>query len=82
VVSVYAFSAGTSGLARQYFADRFDENVFSSFFYAGFVLGTLLCGIALNYRSSSPLACRSVRRGRRLDRRHHRRSVSPESRGR
>jgi predicted MFS family arabinose efflux permease len=49
VVSVYAFSAGTSGFLAAGFADRFDRKKFLLFFYAGFVLGTLLCGMATTY---------------------------------
>jgi predicted MFS family arabinose efflux permease len=49
VVSVYAFSAGTSGFLAAGFADRFDRKKFLLFFYAGFVLGTLLCGVASSY---------------------------------
>ncbi len=48
-VSAYAFSAGTSGLLAAGFADRFDRKRFLLFFYAGFVLGTLFCGIAPTY---------------------------------
>src|ERR1700689_5125787 len=48
-VSVYAFSAGTAGLMAAGFADRFDRKKFLLFFYAGFVLGTLLCGMASSY---------------------------------
>jgi predicted MFS family arabinose efflux permease len=49
VVSAYAFSAGASGLLASGFADRFDRKRLLLFFYAGFVLGTLLCGIATTY---------------------------------
>ena len=49
VVSVYAFSAGTSGLLAAGFADRFDRKKLLLFFYAGFLLGTFLCGIAPTY---------------------------------
>jgi predicted MFS family arabinose efflux permease len=49
LVSVYAFSAGTSGLLAAGFADRFDRKRLLLFFYGGFVLGTLLCGVAPNY---------------------------------
>jgi len=49
VVSVYAFSAGISGLLAAGFADRFDRKKMLLFFYAGFVLGTLFCGLAPNY---------------------------------
>jgi predicted MFS family arabinose efflux permease len=49
VVSAYAVSAGCSGLVAAGFADRFDRKRMLLFFYAGFVLGTLLCGIAGSY---------------------------------
>lgn len=49
VVSVYAFSAGVSGLLAAGFADRFDRKRFLLFFYAGFIVGTLLCGLAPDY---------------------------------
>ncbi|MFZ5891698.1 MAG: MFS transporter [Myxococcota bacterium] len=49
VVSAYAFSAGASGLLAAGFADRFDRKKLLLFFYTGFVVGTLLCGIANAY---------------------------------
>jgi predicted MFS family arabinose efflux permease len=49
VVSAYAFAAGASGLLAAGFADRFDRKRLLLFFYAGFLLGTLLCGIASSY---------------------------------
>ena len=49
VVSAYAFSAGISGFVAAGFADRFDRKKFLLFFYSGFVVGTLLCGIAPTY---------------------------------
>lgn len=49
VVSAYAFSAGASGLLAAGFADRFDRKKLLLFFYAGFILGTFLCGIAPSY---------------------------------
>jgi len=51
VVSAYAFSAGISGLLTAGFADRFDRKRLLLFFYAGFVLGTLWCGLAQSYES-------------------------------
>ncbi|MGE4232722.1 MAG: MFS transporter [Bacteriovoracia bacterium] len=50
VVSVYAFSAGTAGLLAAGFADRFDRKKLLLFFYTGFVVGTLLCGLATTYQ--------------------------------
>ena len=49
VVSAYAFSAGIAGLLAAGFADKFDRRKLLLFFYAGFVLGTFLCGIANTY---------------------------------
>ncbi|WP_436488410.1 MFS transporter [Chitinophaga sp. ARDCPP14] len=49
IVSAYAFSAGISGLLTAGFADRFDRKKLLIFFYAGFILGTLCCGLANTY---------------------------------
>jgi predicted MFS family arabinose efflux permease len=49
VVSVYAFSAGLSGILTAGFADRFDRKKLLLFFYCGFLAGTLLCGLAASY---------------------------------
>jgi predicted MFS family arabinose efflux permease len=49
VVSAYAFSAGASGLLAAGFADKFDRKRLLLFFYLGFLLGTLLCGVATSY---------------------------------
>jgi predicted MFS family arabinose efflux permease len=49
VVSVYAFSAGSAGLLAAGFADRYDRKKLLLFFYTGFVIGTLLCGLAQTY---------------------------------
>ena len=49
VVSAYAFSAGVSALVAAGFADRFDRKRMLLFFYAGFVVGTVWCGLADNY---------------------------------
>lgn len=51
VVSAYAFSAGVSGLLTAGFADRFDRKKLLLFFYAGFLLGTLWCGLAGSFES-------------------------------
>ena len=48
-VSAYAFSAGVSGFVSAGFADRFDRKKLLMFFYAGFLLGTLACGLAPTY---------------------------------
>jgi predicted MFS family arabinose efflux permease len=49
VVSAYAFSAACSGVLAAGFADRFDRKRLLLFFYTGFLVGTLLCGIANSY---------------------------------
>jgi predicted MFS family arabinose efflux permease len=48
-VSVYAFSAGISGILAAGFADRFDRKRLLLFFYVGFTLGTALCAAAPSY---------------------------------
>ena len=50
IVSAYAFSAGASGILAAGFADRFDRKKLLLVFYCGFVAGTLLCGLASDYR--------------------------------
>jgi predicted MFS family arabinose efflux permease len=50
-VSAYAFSAGTAGLLTAGFADRFDRKKLLLFFYGGFILGTLWCGLAQSFES-------------------------------
>jgi len=49
LVSVYAFSAGASGLLAAGFVDRFDRKRLLLVFYGGFVAGTLMCGLARTY---------------------------------
>lgn len=49
VVSAYAFSAGISGFLSAGIADRFDRKHLLLFFYCGFILGTLFCGLANTY---------------------------------
>jgi len=51
VVSAYAFSAGVSGILTAGFADRFDRKKLLLFFYGGFLLGTLWCGLATSFES-------------------------------
>ncbi|MES2688864.1 MAG: MFS transporter, partial [Bacteroidota bacterium] len=46
VVSSYTFSAGFSGFCAAFFIDRFDRKKFLQVLYAGFLLGTLACGLA------------------------------------
>ncbi|MEX6687994.1 MFS transporter [Danxiaibacter flavus] len=50
VVSAYAFSAGASGLLSAGFADKYDRKKLLMFFYTGFIIGTILCGLAPNYQ--------------------------------
>jgi predicted MFS family arabinose efflux permease len=51
VVSAYAFSAGAAGLLTAGFADRYDRKKLLLFFYAGFILGTLWCGLAQSFET-------------------------------
>ncbi len=51
VVSVYAISAGISGLLAAGFADKYDRKKLLLFFYTGFIIGTFLCGFAPDYIS-------------------------------
>jgi len=48
-VSAYAFSAGSAGFLAAGFADRFDRKRLLLFFYAGFIVGTLWCGLAQTF---------------------------------
>lgn len=49
VVSAYAWSAGIAGLLAAGFADKYDRKKLLLFFYTGFIIGTLLCGVATDY---------------------------------
>jgi len=49
IVSAYAFSAGIAGFLAAGFADKYDRKKFLLFFYAGFIFGTFLCGIATSF---------------------------------
>lgn len=49
VVSAYAFSAGLSAIFSAGFADSFDRKKILLFFYVGFLIGTLLCGLSKSY---------------------------------
>nr|WP_188565656.1 MFS transporter [Undibacterium terreum] len=51
IVSAYAFSAGISGLLAAGFADRYDRKKILLFFYTGFILGTVWCGLATSFES-------------------------------
>ena len=48
-VSSYAFSAGIAGFLTAGFADRYDRKKLLLFFYIGFILGTLFCGVTTSY---------------------------------
>lgn len=48
-VSAYAFSAGASGLLTAGFADKYDRKKLLLFFYIGFIIGTIFCGLATTY---------------------------------
>jgi len=45
----YGISAGISGLLTAGFADSFDRKKLLLFFYIGFIVGTLFCGLANTY---------------------------------
>ncbi|MBI3519053.1 MAG: MFS transporter [Bacteroidetes bacterium] len=45
----YGVSAGISGLLTAGFADRYDRKKLLLFFYIGFILGTLFCGLTTSY---------------------------------
>ena len=51
VVSIYAISAGVSGILTAGFADKFDRKKLLLFFYTGFLIGTICCGLAWNYHT-------------------------------
>lgn len=49
VVLAYAAAAGFSGLLAAGFADKYDRKSLLLFFYIGFIIGTLFCGLAPSY---------------------------------
>ncbi len=51
VVSAYAISAGISGFLAAGFADKFDRKKLLLFFYIGFIVGTIFCGLANSYHT-------------------------------
>lgn len=51
VVSAYAISAFASGILASGFADKYDRKKLLLFFYTGFVIGTLFCGLAYSYET-------------------------------
>ena len=50
IVSSYSLSAGISGFLAAFVVDRFPRNQVVMMAYAGFVVGTLACGLAPNYQ--------------------------------
>lgn len=50
IVSAYSYSAFASGIIAAFVIDRFDRKRSLLFGYSGFVIGTLLCGLAPNYQ--------------------------------
>ena len=49
LVSAYTLTAAVAALAVAFYTDRFDRRQTLLFLYAGFVISTLLCGIAPGY---------------------------------
>ncbi len=58
LVSAYTLTAALAALAVAFYTDRFDRRKILLFLYAGFVVSTLLCGIAPGY--GALLAARAV----------------------
>lgn len=51
LVSAYTFSAAISGGLIGFFADRFDRKTLFLVTYLGFIVGTLMCGLATSFES-------------------------------
>ncbi|MBM9500135.1 MFS transporter [Leptospira sp. 201903071] len=49
LISSYTYSAFFAGILSSLFIDRFHRRTSALFLYSGFILGTLLCGIADSY---------------------------------
>lgn len=49
IVSAYTFSAGVSGFLGAFWIDRLDRKKALLYIYAGFILGTMACGMANSY---------------------------------
>jgi predicted MFS family arabinose efflux permease len=49
LISSYTFTAFLSGLASLFFIDKLDRKPFLNILYIGFIVGTLLCGLANSY---------------------------------
>ena len=58
LVSAYTLTAAVAALAVAFYTDRFDRRQTLLFLYAGFLISTLLCGIAPGY--TELLAARAV----------------------
>jgi MFS transporter, DHA1 family, inner membrane transport protein len=50
IVSAYSYAAFTSGIIAAFVIDNFDRKKSLLFGYTGFIIGTLLCGIAPDYK--------------------------------
>jgi predicted MFS family arabinose efflux permease len=50
IVSAYSYAAFTSGIIAAFVIDNFDRKKSLLFGYSGFVIGTLLCGLAPDYK--------------------------------
>ena len=51
LVSCYTLSAGISGFLASFWMDRFDRKQILMFFYLGFGIGTVACGMVNTYNS-------------------------------
>lgn len=49
VVAAYNIAAGISGFAAAFYLDRFDRKQSLAVIYTGFIVGTVLCGLAPTY---------------------------------
>lgn len=50
IVSAYSYSAFTSGIIAAFVIDNFDRKNSLLFGYSGFIIGTLICGLAPSYQ--------------------------------
>ncbi len=51
IVSSYSFAAGISGFLSSFFVDRMDRKNALRFFYFGFLVATILCGVVTSYEA-------------------------------
>ncbi|MBE7440200.1 MAG: MFS transporter [Spirochaetales bacterium] len=49
LVSAYTFAAGLSSFFGAFYIDRYDRKHLIQYFFAGFILGTLLCALSPSY---------------------------------